>query len=710
MSRNTIVLSVLAFVVSGFGCVFQEGDELDAIESEVALPPPMNLTVVNVRPDRQDLSWTIVPGTVKHVVMRGFSSGTETSYTECCNAPENTFIANHLQPNTTYCWQVKNVNSTWQVSEPSNEVCLTTPADSGVVAPSTVTATPISSTRISVEWSDVAGVTKYYVNQSENNGPYQRVGSVLAPGTSFLKANLTPGVEYCYTIESENANGLSAASAPACATTTLVPAPATVSATTLSTTRIRLSWSGVSVANKYYVNRSAANGPYQRVGSVLAPTTTFDNVNLTPGVQYCYTIESENSDGLSAPSTPPACASTLPAGLEGYWRFDEAMGSVAVDSSGNGRNASLGAGASFTKLAKAPIDDNVSMLSISTGADGRATTGNVAAFRLTGPFSIALWAYVPASAPVIRLLGMRNSSACGAGNPGWELAQDSTGLSFIGENATASFGSSLPLGTWTHIAVTYAGGVDGAMRLYLNGVEVASLPYTAVNSIATSMAIGRPAGCAGGAVVLDELRILSRELAATEVATIGTQPPPPSNLMITRITSTVMDLSWTAPAGGADKWVILRGVGPTAPGNALPYTHAGPGTKTTFNGDHLQPATQYSWQVRTVKNGLLSNPSNEVVDTTLSPPEAPTGVMATAVSSTRINVSWNAVANATKYYVFMSTNSGPYSPRGSVLAPTTTLQIVNLSPNTMYSFQVQAEDAGLTRSAMSAPASATTPP
>lgn len=611
-------LVVVAVAVAGSSCASDpSGPDLGTTESDVVLPPPTNLVVTNVRSDRQDLSWDPSPGATRYVIMRGFSPGTETSYTTCClTGPP--FIANHLNANTQYCWQVKNVNNLNQVSGPSNEVCLTTPGTIG--PPATVTATAISSTAINVSWTAVSGATKYYVNQSTSGGAFTRVGSVLSPTVTFTKTGLTASTSYCYTLQAEDAGG-----------------------------------------------------------------------------------------NVSAASSPPACATTFLLGLEGYWRMDDLSGATATDSSGFSRNATL-ASATFTNAQpKAPIDDNKSMLSVTSAAGSVASTASgIGAFRLTGAFTIASWVYVTAAGD-FRIMGMHNAGSCGVGALGWELSQLSAsgGLVFIGQTGAKPFGQSVPLNAWTHVAVTFAGGTGGQMVLYVNGAPVSTTTYNASNNLTGALAFGHVGGCAGGATILDEISVYSRQLSGAEVANIGTVPPAPTNLMITSTNSTVMNLGWTAPGSGADKWIIMRG---TAPGNETPYTHA-PNPPTTFNADHLMPSTQYSWQVKTVQHNLVSAPSNEVVGTTNAGPAAPTGVTATAISQTRINVSWNAVTNATKYYVYMATAvGGPYTVKGSVLAPTTTLQVAGLTANTTYFFEVQAEDAGLVRSPMSAPAMATTFP
>ncbi len=88
-----------------------------------------------------------------------------------------------------------------------------------------------------------------------------------------------------------------------------------------------------------------------------------------------------------------------------------------------------------------------------------------------------------------------------------------------------------------------------------------------------------------------------------------------------------------------------------------------------------------------------------------TPPATPTGLTATAVSSSQINLSWTASAGATSYNVYRSTTSGgPYSSVGS--SATTTFNNTGLAASTTYYYVVRA--VGGCESGNSGQASATT--
>src|SRR5213078_1020407 len=122
----------------------------------------------------------------------------------------------------------------------------------------------------------------------------------------------------------------------------------------------------------------------------------------------------------------------------------------------------------------------------------------------------------------------------------------------------------------------------------------------------------------------------------------------------------------------------------------------------------LSPSTTYSYAVAAFDAaGNLSAQSSAASATTpaapdTTPPTVPTGLTATAVSSSQINLSWAASFDSvgvTGYRVYRG---------GTQIATTTTTSYANtgLSPSTTYSYTVAAFDAAGNLSAQSASASA----
>jgi fibronectin type 3 domain-containing protein len=174
----------------------------------------------------------------------------------------------------------------------------------------------------------------------------------------------------------------------------------------------------------------------------------------------------------------------------------------------------------------------------------------------------------------------------------------------------------------------------------------------------------------------------------------------PTGVVATAASPVEIDLSWTA-VSGATGYVVERSS--TTGG---PYTTIATPTSTSYANLGLSPATKYYYVVKATAGSVSSALSVEVSATTLL--GAPTGVVATTISTSEIDLTWTAVTGATGYVVLRSTTSGgPYSVVGS---PTSTsFANTGLSAATTYYFVLEAT-AGSVTSAFSSQASATTIP
>ena len=95
-------------------------------------------------------------------------------------------------------------------------------------------------------------------------------------------------------------------------------------------------------------------------------------------------------------------------------------------------------------------------------------------------------------------------------------------------------------------------------------------------------------------------------------------------------------------------------------------------------------------------------------NTTGTAPAAPTNLQATAVSSTRIDLSWQDNSNNETGFSIEALVNGTFQQIGTVGANMTGAQIVNLSPQTSYTFRVRALNGNMA-SAPSNQVTATTP-
>ncbi len=197
------------------------------------------------------------------------------------------------------------------------------------------------------------------------------------------------------------------------------------------------------------------------------------------------------------------------------------------------------------------------------------------------------------------------------------------------------------------------------------------------------------------------------ESAGTPPPADTTAPTIPTNLSASAVSSSSINLSWSAStdAVGVTGYKIYRS------GSLLATSNS---TATTYSDTGLSASTSYSYTVAAYDAvGNTSSQSSSASATTqaapvsdTTAPTVPTGLSASAVSSSSINLSWSASTDAVGvvgYKIYRN---------GSLLTTTnsqlTTYSDTGLSASTSYSYTVAAYDAAGNTSAQSTSASATT--
>jgi titin len=192
------------------------------------------------------------------------------------------------------------------------------------------------------------------------------------------------------------------------------------------------------------------------------------------------------------------------------------------------------------------------------------------------------------------------------------------------------------------------------------------------------------------------------------------QPAAPSNLIATGVSTGQINLSWTDNSGDETGFRIERST------NGHDFTEVGtPGANVTSyqHTTGLVAATKYYFRVRAVKGALFSEYSNVADGTTLSPPAppsppspptAPSNLIATAVSTSQINLAWtDGGGDVEGIQIERSDDGSVFQVVATVVAGVTTFGNTGLSSAVRYYYRVCAYK-GATLSAYSDVASATT--
>jgi hypothetical protein len=236
-------------------------------------------------------------------------------------------------------------------------------------------------------------------------------------------------------------------------------------------------------------------------------------------------------DYVIKPTTNPALAG----GLAAYYPLDEGTGTTTADASGNGHSGTLGADVTWVTPGLAGI----SAIDVNGARGARVSIGNWDPSAGTGQLTVSIW---------VKWSGLRHGFSQGliCKRDGW----DDAGVRFMFEMDTPGNNGGLALrqfsaantdlnsaqgimtpyiGEWAHAAAAFDGTTA---RIYLNGREIASGPFTFASGAGAGLVIGNTNSESGWPDCpeafngdLDEARIYNRALSPAEMAYLADTTP-----------------------------------------------------------------------------------------------------------------------------------------------------------------------------------------
>ncbi len=175
----------------------------------------------------------------------------------------------------------------------------------------------------------------------------------------------------------------------------------------------------------------------------------------------------------------------------------------------------------------------------------------------------------------------------------------------------------------------------------------------------------------------------------------------PTGLLAAATSTTAIGLNWTAPTPPANCTVSSYTIYGGTTSNPTTVIASGV-TGTSYTNSGLTPSTTYYYTVAAVDAYGTSPVSTQASTATLTPscsaaPNAPTGLTATATSSSAITVSWSAVTppancSISSYTVYGGTTANPTTVISSG-STATSFNNTGLSASTTYYYVVKAIDA-----------------
>jgi len=261
-----------------------------------------------------------------------------------------------------------------------------------------------------------------------------------------------------------------------------------------------------------------------------------------------------------------------------------------------------------------------------------------------------------------------------------------------------------------HYQLTWTGPGNGKIRYYNIYYSTSDTPPAGQKYRIASVPVGTSAWldwCADPNLPA-YYRITSVDRYGNEsgesVPPYDNEPPTvPGNLRATAKSSTQIDLSWVTSTDnvGVAGYRIYRA------GNYI-----GVSSSAYYSDARLIPSTTYSYRIAAYDAaGNESEQSNPASATTQTgqiddneSPTVPNGLSASAISSTQIDLSWNASTDNIEVVGYKIYRDGSYI---GITTPTS-YSNTGLSPFTTYTYTVSAYDAADNESSLSNPASATT--
>jgi len=373
---------------------------------------------------------------------------------------------------------------------------------------------------ISLAWTaatDDTGVVAYNVHRSTSPGVVPTLPNRVARTTSTTLVDPVAAGTYYYVVTAEDAAGhvsppsneasgfASSDTTPPTVTVTSPAQGATVSGTVTVTADAS---DNVAVAGVQFKVDGVAFGPEDLAVPFSAPWVTTSSANGT----HSLTAVARDGAGNSAESLPVTVTvsnAAGPAGLVAAFGFDEASGTTALDASGNG-NAGQISGA--TRVPGGRFGGALSF----NGTSNLVSVSDAATLDLTNGITLEAWVQPTAiSGWQTAILKEGTSALVYALYANEDPVGPAGYVSISGDKSVTGTGT-LPLNTWSHIAMTY----DGAnMRLYLNGVQVRVRAQTGSTAVSNGMLRigGNTVWGEYFAGLIDEVRVYNRALTAAEI-------------------------------------------------------------------------------------------------------------------------------------------------------------------------------------------------
>jgi fibronectin type 3 domain-containing protein len=655
---------------NGGGCSAYTAEATATTSATPAPTAPSNLSATAISAGQIDLAWTPGSGDATELRLERRVNDGPFTLRHTMAAGTTEFSDVQVSADNAYTYRIEACASGDLCSDFSNEATAVTPP----VPPSGLAATALSTSSIEVTWSDdVRTEESFEVQRMPAGASFTTVATLPEGSTAFLDQGLSAETVYTYRIRSCNAAGCSAYTAGVSATTHL-PAPSGLSAVAVNATRIDLSWTDNSATEEEFrvERRTGTTGPFSQVATVAANTTSYADGGRTPGTPYQYQVRACTGAGCSDASNPASATTPdAPAAPSALSATATSTTSITLEWSDNSateeefRIERSTAGGAWTQIAvvgpgvESHVDEGRNP-ETSYGYRVRACSGD-ACSAYSNEATVVTWMPAPTSLSA--------------------MAVSSTEVDL----------------TWTDQSTTETG-----FEVQLDQAPYATVPAGTEIYTATGLDPETPYAFRVRAVT---------DLGPSEwsnTASATTRPAPPTGLSATATSSSTVQLEWSNHSAVATQVRIEQR---EVAGGGFSEIAVEPASSTNYEDTGLTAETQYEYRVRACDGGLCSDYSAaaDVTTQAVPAPLPPTGLSATAVSPTRIDLAWTDNATTeTGYSVRRSDDGGPFDEVQSLGPDSESASDTGVTEATAYEYRVAAcNDGGCSESGT---APATTPP
>src|SRR3989475_3854040 len=554
-------------------------------------------------------------------------------------------------------------------------------------SPTGLTATTVSSSQINLSWTAPTNnggstITGYKIERSTDGGTTWNIILASTSHSWYSDYFLSASTTYTYRVSAINAIGTSSSSSTASATTspaTVPDQPRYLNATIASPSQINLSWwkpvnSGGSAITGYKIERSTDGGTTWN--TIVANTgiaqyiNYYSNTGLLSSTTYTYRISTINAIGTSLPSST-ASATTSPA---------TTLPSISLNPTTGPAGSTIAvSGNSFLSNSAVTVSYDTAAVTTNPGAITTDSSGSfTATFTEPAPSTGSHTVIAKDAASGLASAQFTVTSTTPPTTPPTTISLavnsvDLSGNSFTGQwvQLNDSSGNTIATG---FTPATFSVTSDSQYTVFAANFQNTVFNHWSDGNTNPSRAI---------------TPTQSTTLTAYYSTSSTTTPPPlptppgsPTGLTATTVSSSQINLSWTAPSGTISGYKIERS---TSGGTFSTIVSNTATTATTYSDTGLASASQYTYRVSAINSVGTSSPSNTGSATTLTPippsilinpttgPAGSTIAVSgnTFLSNSAVTISYDGAAVTTNPGTITTDSSGSFTATFTEPAPST---------------------------------------